>query len=78
MMALLGKGRAMFAMGKYSEALDCYQEVLSKMPKLQDPDARIGIGCCYWQLKFPEEAKEAWERALELVSLLIFLRLVLI
>ena len=69
MMALMGKGRAFFSLGRYAEALECYQEVLMKMPELQDPDPRIGIGCCYWQLSYREEARDAWERALEIVNL---------
>ena len=67
MMAVLGRARAYFSLGKYADALDGYQEVLAKMPHLQDPDPRIGIGCCFWQLGHKHEAKEAWERALELV-----------
>ena len=72
MMALLGKGRTLFSLGRYADALDCYQEVLSKMPDLQDPDPRIGIGCCLWQLSHLDEAKEAWDRALELVCSVTF------
>lgn len=68
MMAVMGTARAHFSMGKWKEALDGYQEVLSKMPHLQDPDPRIGIGCCLWQLGYRDEGREAWERALELVS----------
>lgn len=68
MMALLGKARTLFCLGRFSDALDCYQEVLLKMPDLQDPDPRIGIGCCLWQLSYREEARNAWERALEIVS----------
>ncbi|KAL8786949.1 MAG: hypothetical protein Q9213_002491 [Squamulea squamosa] len=68
MMAILGRARAYFSLGKYAEALDGYQEVLLKMPHLQDPDPRIGIGCCLWQLGHREEAREAWERALDLNS----------
>ena len=67
MMAVLGRARAQFSLGKYADALDGYQEVLSKMPHLTDPDPRIGIGCCLWQLGFREEAREAWDRALEMV-----------
>ena len=67
MMALLGKGRTLFSLAKYKAALECYQEVVTKMPDLIDPDPRIGIGCCLWQLSYLENAKEAWERALELV-----------
>ena len=67
MMALLGKARANFSLGKYAEALEGYQEVLSGRPDLIDPDPRIGIGCCFWMLGFKDDAKVAWERALELV-----------
>ena len=68
MMAVLGRARAQFSLGKYADALEGYQEVLAKMPHLTDPDPRIGIGCCLWQLGFREEAREAWERALEMVG----------
>lgn len=68
MMAMLGKARALYSLGKYADALESYQEVLMKMPDLRDPDSRIGIGCCLWQLGFKEEARDAWERALELVG----------
>ena len=68
MMAVLGTARAHFSLGKYAEALKEYQEVLTKVPHLQDPDPRIGIGCCFWQLGYREEAREAWERSLDLVS----------
>ncbi len=67
MMAVLGRARTQFSLGKYADALDGYQEVLAKMPYLTDPDPRIGIGCCLWQLGFREEARDAWERALEIV-----------
>jgi len=66
MMAVLGKSRALFSLGKYADSLEGYQEALHKMPDLIDPDPRIGIGCCFWQLGFKEDAKTAWERALEI------------
>ena len=66
MMALMGIARAQFSLGRFADALSAYQEVLSKMPQLQDPDPRVGIGCCLWQLGHKEEAREAWERSLEL------------
>ena len=68
MMAVLGKARAQFSLGKYSDALEGYQEVLVKMPHMADPDPRIGIGCCLWQLGFRDEARDSWGRALDLVS----------
>ncbi|KAG9233452.1 RNA polymerase II transcription elongation factor-like protein [Amylocarpus encephaloides] len=66
MMAVLGKSRALFSLGKHADALEGYQEALHKMPDLIDPDPRIGIGCCFWQLGFKEDAKSAWERSLEI------------
>lgn len=66
MIAVLGKSRALYSLGKYTEALEGYQDVLRKMPDLVDPDPRIGIGCCFWQLGFKEDAKIAWERASEI------------
>jgi RNA polymerase-associated protein CTR9 len=66
MLAVMGKARALFALGRYPEALAAYQEVLSKMPDLVDPDPRIGIGCCFWNLGFKDDAKLAWERCLEI------------
>jgi RNA polymerase-associated protein CTR9 len=66
MLAVMGKSRALYSLGKYAEALAGYQDVLAKMPDLVDPDPRIGIGCCFWQLGFKDDAKGAWERCLEI------------
>lgn len=66
MMALMGRSRTQYLMGRYADALHGYQEVLGKMPGLTDPDPRIGIGCCLWQLGFHDRAKLAWERSLVL------------
>ncbi|CAG8124849.1 unnamed protein product [Penicillium olsonii] len=65
-MAILGRARAHYMMGRYAEALEGYQKALIKMPNLTDPDPRIGIGCCLWQLGFKDQAKVAWERSLSL------------
>ncbi|KAF9884276.1 hypothetical protein FE257_001951 [Aspergillus nanangensis] len=65
-MAILGRARTQYMLGRYAEALEGYQKVLMKMPGLTDPDPRIGIGCCLWQLGFKDQAKVAWERALSL------------
>lgn len=67
MMAVLGRARAQYLQGKFADALQSYQEVLLKIPSMIDPDPRIGIGCCLWQLGFKERAKMAWERSLALV-----------
>ncbi|KAM0284972.1 hypothetical protein ACHAQH_001661 [Verticillium albo-atrum] len=66
MLAVMGKARALFSLGKFPESLACYQEVLGKMPDLVDPDPRIGIGACFWQLGFKDDARSAWERCLEI------------
>ncbi|RAL05632.1 putative RNA polymerase II transcription elongation factor (Ctr9) [Aspergillus ibericus CBS 121593] len=65
-MAILGRARTQYLLGRYGEALEGYQKVLMKMPGLTDPDPRIGIGSCLWQLGFKEQAKAAWERSLAL------------
>ncbi|KAL2823991.1 hypothetical protein BDW59DRAFT_173120 [Aspergillus cavernicola] len=65
-MAILGRARAHYLLGRYAEALEGYQKVLMRMPALTDPDPRIGIGCCLWQLGFKDQAKVAFERALAL------------
>ncbi|KAJ5216523.1 uncharacterized protein N7498_002930 [Penicillium cinerascens] len=65
-MAILGRARAHYMLGRYAEALDGYQKVLMKVPHLTDPDPRIGLGCCLWQLGFKDQAKAAWERSLAL------------
>lgn len=66
MMAVMGKARALFSLGKYPEALVNYQTALERAPDLQDPDPRLGIGCCFWQLGHKEDALQAWQRSLEL------------
>ncbi|KAK6502709.1 hypothetical protein TWF506_003284 [Arthrobotrys conoides] len=65
MVALMGKARWLFSKARYDKALECYQEILRKKPDM-DPDPRIGIGLCFWMLNFKDDAKIAWERALEL------------
>lgn len=66
-MAILGRARAHYMLGNYAEALDGYQKVLMRVPHLTDPDPRIGLGCCLWQLGFKDQAKAAWDRSLALV-----------
>ncbi|KAI1155967.1 hypothetical protein F4825DRAFT_405495 [Nemania diffusa] len=66
MLALMGKARALYGLGNYKDALTTYQDILLKSPDLVDPDPRIGIGCCLWQLGYKDDAKQAWVRSLEL------------
>ncbi|KAF2653743.1 TPR-like protein [Lophiostoma macrostomum CBS 122681] len=66
LMAKMGKARVNYSMAKYADALKLYQNVLESSPELKDPDPRIGIGCCFWQLGHKDEAASAWRRALEL------------
>lgn len=65
-MALLGKARATYTMGRYAEALQMYQDALARAPDMTDPDPRIGLGCCLWALGHKDHAHAAWDRALEL------------
>ncbi|KPI42323.1 Tetratricopeptide repeat protein 1 [Cyphellophora attinorum] len=65
MMAMLGKARVLYMQGKYAQALESYQVVLMRMPSMSDPDPRIGIGSCLWQLGMHERASKAWSRSLE-------------
>ncbi|KIV91251.1 hypothetical protein PV10_05811 [Exophiala mesophila] len=66
LMATMGRARTLYLQKQYAQALQAYQHVLSKLPGLTDPDPRIGIGCCLWQLGFRDRAQAAWERALVL------------
>jgi RNA polymerase-associated protein CTR9 len=68
LMAKMGKARVSYSMGKWAEALKGYQNVLESSPDLVDPDPRIGIGCCFWQLGFKDDAAGAWQRSLDLNS----------
>lgn len=70
MFAAMARARLLFANKKYALALEGYQDVLQKRPDM-DPDPRIGIGLCYWMLGYKDDAKIAWERALEIVSLTV-------
>lgn len=65
MLATMGKARVLYGRKRYDKALECYQEVLVKRPDM-DPDPRIGIGMCFWSLGYKEDARVAWERALEI------------
>jgi len=65
-MAIMGRARTLYLMKQFGPALQSYQDVLSKMPGLTDPDPRIGIGCCLWQLGYGDRARMAWERSLVL------------
>jgi len=64
MLATMGKARTLYGKKRYDKALEAYQEVLQKRPDM-DPDPRIGIGMCFWSLGFKDDARLAWERALE-------------
>lgn len=64
-MAVMGKARALYSLRRYADALLNYQDALTRAPGLSDPDPRIGIGCCLWQLGHKDDAQTAWKRALE-------------
>lgn len=66
LLALMGQARSLYLLKKYSLAMATYQKVLAKMPEMKDPDPRIGIGACMWQLGHRDNARSAWERALSM------------
>lgn len=66
LMAMLGKAKVQFSLARYAESLAIYQQVLTNAPDLDDPDPRIGIGCCLWALGHKEHARSAWQRSLDL------------
>lgn len=65
-MAMVGKAKALFSLGSVQQALQLYQQALERAPDMLDPDPRIGIGCCLWQLGHGEQARLAWQRSLDL------------
>ncbi|KAL7271773.1 protein required for normal CLN1 and CLN2 G1 cyclin expression [Rhizina undulata] len=65
MLGAMGKARSLYGKKRYDQALGCYQEVLMKRPDM-DPDPRLGIGLCFWHLGHKDDARMAWERALEI------------
>lgn len=69
LMALTAKARILFAKRSFRPALRLYQTILTLNPQFL-PDPRIGIGLCLWMLGEKERARKAWERSLEVVSLL--------
>ncbi|EPX73075.1 RNA polymerase II associated Paf1 complex subunit Tpr1 [Schizosaccharomyces octosporus yFS286] len=63
--ALIGKARILYSRGNFRGALKLYQRALVSNPQIQ-PDPRIGIGLCFWNLNMKDDALAAWVRAKEL------------
>ncbi|SCU82677.1 LAMI_0C00430g1_1 [Lachancea mirantina] len=64
-MFLLLRAKLLYQKGNYTASLRLFQELLVLNPVLQ-PDPRIGIGLCFWQLKDYKMAIRSWKRAKEL------------
>ncbi|KAA1471852.1 RNA polymerase II-associated protein [Dentipellis sp. KUC8613] len=62
--ALVGKGRILYARRQYQAALKIFQHVLQLNPYCL-PDPRIGIGLCLWAMGHKEKARAAWQRSME-------------
>ncbi|AEY99220.1 FAGR398Wp [Eremothecium gossypii FDAG1] len=62
---LLMRAKLLYQKKNYAAALRLFQELLVLDPTLQ-PDPRIGIGMCFWQLRDTYMAVKAWERALQM------------
>ncbi|KAJ6594521.1 RNA polymerase II-associated protein [Mycena capillaripes] len=64
LIALIGKGRILYAQRNFPEALKSFRRVLELNPKCL-PDPRVGIGLCLWALGHKAKAKSAWQRSLD-------------
>ncbi|CUS24976.1 LAQU0S23e00254g1_1 [Lachancea quebecensis] len=64
-MFLLVRAKLFYQKRNYTVSLRLFQELLVLNPVLQ-PDPRIGIGMCFWQLKDYKMAIRSWKRSLEL------------
>ncbi|KAI0319009.1 RNA polymerase II-associated protein [Amylostereum chailletii] len=64
LVALMGKGRILYARRQYQQALKIFQHVLMLNPQCV-PDPRIGIGLCFWAMNHKDHAKAAWLRSVE-------------
>ncbi|KAF7315939.1 RNA polymerase II-associated protein [Mycena indigotica] len=62
LVALLGRGRVLFAQRNYHGALKAFRRVLELNPRCL-PDPRVGIGLCFWVLGHKAKAKAAWQRS---------------
>lgn len=62
---LLLRAKLLYQKKNYLASLKNFQELLVINPVMQ-PDPRIGIGLCFWQLKDYKIAISSWKRALEL------------
>jgi tetratricopeptide (TPR) repeat protein len=59
------KANKLFAEGKYPEALQTYQSILSALPvKVSESDVRSRIGDCYFRLQDYQNAVKAYRSAL--------------
>ncbi|KAJ7167486.1 RNA polymerase II-associated protein [Mycena filopes] len=64
LIALIGKGRILYAQRNFPESLKVFRRVLELNPKCL-PDPRVGIGLCLWALGHKAKAKAAWQRSLD-------------
>ncbi|KAJ7028536.1 RNA polymerase II-associated protein [Mycena alexandri] len=64
LIALIGKGRILYAQRNFPESLKTFRRVLELNPKCL-PDPRVGIGLCLWALGHKAKAKAAWQRSLD-------------
>lgn len=64
---LLLRAKLLYQKKNYTASLRSFQELLVINPSMQ-PDPRIGIGLCFWQLKDYKIAIASWKRALNLNS----------
>lgn len=64
-----GQANILYTRRNFKEALRLFQDVLRYNPNCQ-PDPRIGIGLCLWAMDDKVKARAAWQRSLEVASLI--------
>ena len=64
-----GQANILYTRRNFKEALRLFQDVLRYNPNCQ-PDPRIGIGLCLWAIDDKVKARAAWQRSLEVVSVI--------
>lgn len=64
-----GQANILYTRRNFKEALRLFQDALRYNPNCQ-PDPRIGIGLCLWAMDDKVKARAAWQRSLEVASVI--------
>ena len=66
-LALSSQGQIAEAQGRYSQAVDYYQQAAQGASVLQQAQAKLDIGRCYEKLAKPGQAKQAYQEAVKML-----------